>query len=133
MPNGISHPPQLDESILNLRVVFQIHLKFKGTFCKQTMQNLIRRRILQHLIWFCTVWACPIKWTLHLYGLTWRFGITKIISLITKMTKGLRGIDVILEIKNCYKSCVLKCADPEGVGGRRSGPPLKKSQKYRVS
>ena len=81
--NEITHPYQLDESILNLRVVLQIPPKFKGRFCKQTVENLIRRHVLQHLIWFCTVWACPIKWRLHLYGLTlrvtWRFGITKII------------------------------------------------------
>ena len=48
MPNEISRPYHLDESISNLRVVrggggeFQFHSNFKSTFCKQTVQNLIR-------------------------------------------------------------------------------------------
>ena len=115
VPNGMSHPYQLDESILNLRVVFQIHPKFKGMFCKQTGENLIRRHVLQHLIWFCTVWACPLKWRLHLYGLTlrvtWRFGITKIISLITIGPVKQKNVSVKLRLFSypSVKTCVL-CA-----------------------
>ena len=36
---------------------------------KQTVENLIRRRVLRHLIWFRTVCRCPTKRTLGLYGL----------------------------------------------------------------
>ena len=73
MPNVFSHPCQLDESISNLRVVgwyFLIFIQnFKRNFCKYTVENLIRRRILRHLIWFCTVCRVPTKKTLGLYGL----------------------------------------------------------------
>ena len=34
------------------------------------METLIRRRILQRLIWFCTVCLCPTKRTPGLYGLS---------------------------------------------------------------
>ena len=39
----------------------QLDTNFKSTFSKQTVQNLIRRCIMQHLIWSCTVCQCPIK------------------------------------------------------------------------
>ena len=43
-------------------VNFNLHSIFKSTFCKQTVQNLIRRPILRRLIWvFFTVYLCPIK------------------------------------------------------------------------
>ena len=41
-----------------------------STFCKQILQNLIRRRILWCQVWFCTICRCPIKSTLYLYRLT---------------------------------------------------------------
>ena len=50
-------------------IVFDFYSYFKRTFCKQTVANLIRRRVLRHLIWFCNVNRCPIKRTLGLYGL----------------------------------------------------------------
>ena len=49
---------------------FQFHSNFNGTFCEQTVQNLIRCLILQHLIWFYTVCRCPIKRILGLNRLT---------------------------------------------------------------
>ena len=42
---------------------------FNRTVCKQTVENLIRRCVLRGLIWFCTVCRFPIKRTLGLYGL----------------------------------------------------------------
>ena len=72
MPNGVSHCYELDESISNFRVVggiFHFNSNFKRNFCKQTVENLIRRRILRRLIWFCTVCRCPTKRALDLYGL----------------------------------------------------------------
>ena len=48
MPNGIPHCYELDESISNFRVVGGIFLFFiqtKRNFCKQTVENLIRRHI----------------------------------------------------------------------------------------
>ena len=72
MPNVFSPPYQLDESISNFRVVgwyFSFLLNFKRNFCKQTVDNLIRRCIMQRLIWFCTVCRCPTKRRLGLYGL----------------------------------------------------------------
>ena len=50
-------------------IIFYFYSYFKRTFCKQTVANLIRRRVLRRLIWFCNVYRCPIKRTLGLYGL----------------------------------------------------------------
>ena len=64
MPNKFSRPYQLDESISNFRVVgwyFHFYSNFKRNFCKQTVENLIRRHVLRCLIWFCTVCRCPTK------------------------------------------------------------------------
>ena len=57
MPNVFSHPYQVDESISNFRVVGGIlhFYSFKRNFCKQTVENPIRRRVLRRFIWFCTV------------------------------------------------------------------------------
>ena len=72
-PNRISHCSQLDQSISVLRVVgwyFSFFFSnFKRNFCKQTSENLIRRRILRRLIWFCTVCWCSTKRTLGDHGL----------------------------------------------------------------
>ena len=49
---------------------FQFYSNFKSTCCKQTVQNLIRRDTAEwRLIWFFTVWRCPIKSMLGLNGL----------------------------------------------------------------
>ena len=48
--------------------IFYFYLNSKRTFCKQTVENLIKRCVLWHLNWFCTVCRCPIKRTLGLYG-----------------------------------------------------------------
>ena len=53
MPNGISCPYHLNESFLVEGLLgdkFQSESIFKSSFCKQTVQNLIRRRI--RLIFF---------------------------------------------------------------------------------
>ena len=39
---------------------------FNRNSCKQTVKTLIRRRILWHLIWVCTVCLCPKNGTLGL-------------------------------------------------------------------
>ena len=64
MPNVFSHPYQLDESIYNFRFLGGIISNFKRNFCKQTVESLIRRRVLRRLVWFCTVFLCPTKRTL---------------------------------------------------------------------
>ena len=67
-PNGISLHYQLDQSISILRVVlwyfFHFYSNFNRTFCKQTVETLIRCHILRHLIWVSTVCQCPSKRTL---------------------------------------------------------------------
>ena len=55
-------------------VNFNFNQILKSTICKQTVQNLIRHRILQRLIWFFTVCRCPIKRTLGLNGLMDKLG-----------------------------------------------------------
>ena len=49
-----------------LDVIFQFDLNFNGTYCKQTVETLIRQHALQCLIWVCTVCVCPTKKTLGL-------------------------------------------------------------------
>ena len=71
-PKGISHSNQLDQSISVLRDVgwyFSLFYNFNRTFCQQTVETLIRRRILWRLIWISTVCLCPTKRTLDLYVL----------------------------------------------------------------
>ena len=71
MLNWISHRYQLEQSISVLRGVrcYFSFSSFKRKLCKQTVETLIRRRILRRLIWVCTICLCPTKRTLGIYGL----------------------------------------------------------------
>ena len=72
MPNGISHRYQLEQSISVLRGVtwyFSFFIQVNRKLCKQTVETLIRRRILWHLVWVCTICLYPTKRTLGIYGL----------------------------------------------------------------
>ena len=53
----LTHWYQLDQSIsvFNVRWYFYFNLDFDRTFCKQTMETLIRHSNLSHLIHVCTV------------------------------------------------------------------------------
>ena len=42
----------------------------KRTFCKQTVETLIRCRVLRRLVWVSIVCPCPTKRTLGLNGLS---------------------------------------------------------------
>ena len=72
MPNVFSHPYQLDQSISNFWVVgffFNFYSKFKRNFCKQTVENLIRRRVLNaasDLVLHCL----PMSHKNDVYGLS---------------------------------------------------------------
>ena len=41
--------------------IFYFYSDFKGTFCKQTAETLIRRHLLLHLNWVCIVCLYPTK------------------------------------------------------------------------
>ena len=47
---------------------FHFYLNVDRTSCKQTVETLIRRRIVRRLVWVSTVCICPTKRTL---GLNW--------------------------------------------------------------
>ena len=49
--------------------IFHLISNFNRKFCKQTVETLIRRRVLRRLIWVSTVCLCPTKRTLGLNGL----------------------------------------------------------------
>ena len=49
--------------------IFHIYSNFNRIFCKQTVENLIRRRLLRRLVWFFIVCRCPTKRTLGLNGI----------------------------------------------------------------
>ena len=69
--NGISHCYQLDLSIFVLRVfdgIFHCYSNLDRTIYKQTVETLIRRRVLRCLIWICTVCLFTTKRTL---GIIW--------------------------------------------------------------
>ena len=70
-PNGVSHCYQLGETILvsiEIGWYFSFYSNFSRTFCKQTVENLIRRRVLWRPVWICIVCLRPIKMTLGFYG-----------------------------------------------------------------
>ena len=58
-----------DDFVLRGVGVIFIFLNFNRTFSKQTVETLIRYRVLLGLIWFCTVYLCPTKRTLGICGL----------------------------------------------------------------
>ena len=64
MLNGFSNLYELDEFISNFKVdrwYFSFYSNCSRTPCKQTLATLIRRWVLRHLIWVCTICICPIK------------------------------------------------------------------------
>ena len=63
-----------DDFVLRGVGVIFIFLNFYRTFCKQTVETLIRYRVLLGLIWFCTVYLCPTKRTLGMCGLIALYG-----------------------------------------------------------
>ena len=80
--NGLTHSCRMYFPILSnwmrpfpflrlLHGIFHFNSNFKRNFCKQTVENLVRRSVLLHLIWFCTVCLCPIKRTLSHARLNW--------------------------------------------------------------
>ena len=52
--------------LFTLGGIFHFYSNFDRIICKKTVENLIRRRVLRRLIWFCTVCRCPTKRTLRL-------------------------------------------------------------------
>ena len=63
MSNLFSHPYQWDETIGNFRFVEVVFFIFRQ-ISKETSIRKTRR-----LIWLCTVYRCPTKRTLGVYGL----------------------------------------------------------------
>ena len=74
--NEISNWYQLDQCIPILNVLggtFHFYSNFHRTFCKQTVETLIRRHVMWRLVWVCTVCQCLTNRILGLYWLTnWR-------------------------------------------------------------
>ena len=80
----LTHLCLMDPTIINWTNLFrskgllgsmtQFHSNFESSFCKQTVEALVRLRILRRLIWVCTVCLCPTKRTLRLYGLIYNLG-----------------------------------------------------------
>ena len=52
--------------------IFQFYSNSDSTFSEQTVETLIRRRVLRRLIWVSAICLCPTKRTLGLYGLNMR-------------------------------------------------------------
>ena len=70
-PNEVSHCYQLEQSIfvsIDVGWHFSFYSNFNRTFCKQTVETLVRRRILWRLVWICIVCLRPTKRTLGFYG-----------------------------------------------------------------
>ena len=70
-PNGVSHCYQLEQSIfvsIDVGWYFSFYSNFNRTFYIQTMETLIRRRVLWRLVWICIVCLRPTKRTLGFYG-----------------------------------------------------------------
>ena len=67
--NALSYPYLYDEAIGVLGGIFHFYSNCDRKLCKQKVETPISRRVLQRLIWVCTVSLCPTKRTLGLYGL----------------------------------------------------------------
>ena len=76
----ITHLSRMKSAISNSRTspyiilgllggIFHFYSNLDRTICKQTVESLIRRRVLRRLFLVCTVCQRPIKRTLGLYGL----------------------------------------------------------------
>ena len=78
-PNGISHTYQLDQSMSVLRVVrlyFSFLSNSNRSFCKQTVETLIRRHILRrlqglHFLPMSHKMEARLKWVKHLRLYYW--------------------------------------------------------------
>ena len=70
-PNGVSHCYQLEQSIfvsIDVGWYFSFYSNFNRTFYKQTVETLIRRRVLWRLVLVCIVCLRPTKRALGFYG-----------------------------------------------------------------
>ena len=69
-PNGISHYYQMANGPIHFRFkacwvfFFHFYSNFDRIFFKQTVETLIRRRVLRRMIWVSTVCLCPTKRTI---------------------------------------------------------------------
>ena len=69
--NGVSHCYQLEQSIfvsIDVGWYFSFYSNFSRTFCKKTVETLIRRRILWRLVLICIVYLRPTRRALGSYG-----------------------------------------------------------------
>ena len=60
--------------------IFHFDSNSNRTICKHTVETLIGRHVLWRLIWVSTVYPCPIKRKLDLYGLIKRGQLLSIVS-----------------------------------------------------
>ena len=70
-PNRVSHCYQLEQSIfvsIDVGRYFSFYSNFNRTFCKQTVEILIRPHVLWRLVWVYIVCLRPTKRTLGFYG-----------------------------------------------------------------
>ena len=92
---------------------FSILFNFNRIFYKKTMETLIRRCVLQRLVWVCTVCLCPIKRSLSLYGFAlfiqgthkpvlWYTVKTQVKSLITRHSIRSAVNIIFIMTKNFY-------------------------------
>ena len=97
---------------------FSSYSNFTRTFCKQTVETLIRRHILRHLIWFCPVCLCPSKRRLDLYELILCM-LYKYCMLFCSLQIFLIHIFFKKVIQEYYHQCQIVCIQITlNVGGR---------------
>ena len=58
--------------------IFHFYSNFNRTFCKQTVETLIRHSVMRRLMWVCIVCLCPTKRTLA--RLIWVYDNTTILQ-----------------------------------------------------
>ena len=104
--NGISHCYQLDPSFSVLKgcwIVFYIFIQISIEHSVSKQQ----RPILRCLIWVCTVFLCPTKRTLGLYGLI----ITNNIFSIFIALNGKKTFNSVLMTMIIYSIVVCICLE----------------------
>ena len=83
--------------------LLQHYIWVNRTFCKhsETVKILIRHRIMQGLIWVCTVCLCTIKTLCFLYTI-----FSLIIGYINFVTKSVRRPSVCPSVRLSMRPCV---------------------------
>ena len=115
-------------------VVFFIFIQIlmEHSAAKQTVETLIRRRVVRRLIWVCTVCLCPTKMTLCVYWL--KTGLTIYVHSFSPIARHINHVSpmfqrflLTLEVQHVYSQTGLKHTGAKQSHLRKAGSIQDKS------